>query len=95
MESSSPSHPCGSKNFKLPRNNPPDFTQYNSEWPSFTFKPEKGNHIMFNIEEVRKNNRTDLLISSFAAHIAAIALELSRDGSNGLHCYGGFESSQE
>ena len=31
---------------------------------------------MFNIEEVRKNNRTGLLISSFAAHIAAIALLL-------------------
>ena len=31
---------------------------------------------MFNIEEVRKNNRTGLLISSFTAHIAAIALVL-------------------
>ncbi len=31
---------------------------------------------MFSIEEARKNNRTDLLISSFAAHTAAIALVL-------------------
>jgi chitodextrinase len=31
---------------------------------------------MFSIEEVRKNNRTRLLISSFAAHIAATALVL-------------------
>jgi Fibronectin type III domain len=31
---------------------------------------------MFNIEDVRKNNRTGLLISSFAAHIPAIALVL-------------------
>jgi chitodextrinase len=39
------------------------------------FKPQKGN-IMFSIEEVRKNNRTRLLISSFAAHIAAMILVL-------------------
>jgi hypothetical protein len=31
---------------------------------------------MFSIEEVRENNRTGLLISSFVAHIAAIALIL-------------------
>ena len=31
---------------------------------------------MFRIEEVRKNNRTSLLISSFAAHIAATAVVL-------------------
>src|SRR6266550_9295580 len=31
---------------------------------------------MFNIEEVRENNRAGLLISSFAAHIAAMALVL-------------------
>ena len=60
----------------FPRNNPSDFTQYNSEWPSFTFKPQKGNHIMFNIEEVRNNNRAGRLISSFVAHIAAMALVL-------------------
>ena len=32
---------------------------------------------MFRIEDVRKNNRTRLLISSFAAHIAAMILVLS------------------
>ena len=31
---------------------------------------------MFSIEEVRKNNRTRLLVSSFAAHIAAMAVVL-------------------
>ena len=31
---------------------------------------------MFSIEEVRKNNRTSLLVSSFAAHFAAMALVL-------------------
>src|SRR4030095_9492555 len=31
---------------------------------------------MFSIEEVRKNNRAGLLISSFAVHIAAMALVL-------------------
>jgi hypothetical protein len=40
------------------------------------FKPQKGN-IMFRIEEVRKNNRTGLLISSFAAHIASMILVLT------------------
>ena len=39
-------------------------------------KPQKGN-MMFRIEDVRKNNRTRLLISSFAAHIAAMILVLS------------------
>jgi hypothetical protein len=33
--------------------------------------------MMFGIEEVRKNNRTRLLISSFAAHIAAMILVLT------------------
>jgi hypothetical protein len=33
--------------------------------------------MMFRIEEVRKNNRTRLLISSFAAHIAAMILVLT------------------
>jgi hypothetical protein len=37
-------------------------------------KPQKGNHLMFSIEEVRENNRARLLISSFAAHIAAMVL---------------------
>ena len=31
---------------------------------------------MFNIEELRKNNRTSLFISSFAAQIAAMAVLL-------------------
>ena len=31
---------------------------------------------MFSIEEVRKNNRTGLLVSSFVAHFAAMALVL-------------------
>jgi hypothetical protein len=57
----------------------PDFTQYNSEWllfqqASLPFKPQKGNHLMFSIEEVRKNNRTGLFISSFAAPMAAMAM---------------------
>ena len=32
---------------------------------------------MFRVEEVRENNRAGLFISSFAAHIAAMALVLS------------------
>jgi len=43
---------------------------------SSPFKPQKGNHLIFSIEGVRENNRAGLLISSFAAHTAAIALVL-------------------
>jgi len=43
---------------------------------SRTLKPQKGNHLMFSIEEVRENNRAGLLTSSFAAHTTAIALVL-------------------
>ncbi len=43
---------------------------------------------MFNIEEVRKNNSR---LGKAATH----ARGLSRDGANGLHCYGGLESTQE
>src|SRR6266498_4376475 len=37
---------------------------------------QKGNHLMFSIEEARENDTAHLLISSFAAHTAAIALVL-------------------
>ncbi len=69
---------------------------------------------MFSIEQVRENNKSGLVISSFTAHIAATAVvhdgprfvhrlgkaatdarELSRDGDNGLHGYGGVESARE
>jgi hypothetical protein len=38
--------------------------------------PQKGNHRMFRIEEVRKNSRASIRISLFATHIAATAVVL-------------------
>jgi hypothetical protein len=56
----------------FPCNNPPDLTQYNCGSPNsaskFTLNRRKGYHVMFQIEEGEKNQKTGVLVSSFAAH---------------------------